>query len=192
MEKIVSKERHKSKERFNQLLIGLVFIFLMILSTFGYSLSTSDKEEQGNKKVVYNGYEFLNSNGFWRMSIQDMQFTFRYNPKEVYRIPGKINDLNSYYDLPLYIQSENSESSSEIYMNLNQLVQRIQPACLNNSNCTGNYPTKDCNSNFIIIKESNITGIEQNSSCVFIQGTEEDMLKVVDEFLFKIMGIEEE
>jgi len=118
MEKIVSKERHKSKERFNQLLIGLVFIFLMILSTFGYSLSTSDKEEQGNKKVVYNGYEFLNSNGFWRMSIQDMQFTFRYNPKEVYRIPGKINDLNSYYDLPLYIQSENSESSSEIYMNL--------------------------------------------------------------------------
>jgi len=190
MEKIVSKETKKSKERFNQLLIGLIFIFLMVLSTFGYSLSSGDEEAQGSENIEYNGYKFTKNNDYWLMDIQGMQFAFHYNPKEVNLIPGNVSYLNSYMGKPLYIQSENGDASSEIYMNLNQIAQRIQYACINGSNCTGDYPTKDCDSNFIIIKEDNITGIEQDNGCVFLQGPEEDMLKIVDEFLFKIMGIQ--
>lgn len=188
MKRILSREKQKSKERFNQLLIGIIFIFLLILSVFG--LRTGYDEEQDNEKIVYNGLEFIKNNGFWIMNAQGMQFAFRYNPKEVNIIPGNVSYLDAYVDEPLYIQSDNSEASSEIYINLNQIAQRIQYACLNNTNCTGDYPIKDCDSNFIVIKKDNITGIEQDNSCVFLQGPEEDIVKIADEFLFKIMGIQ--
>ncbi len=191
MKQIISREKQKSKERFNQLIIGTVILFILILSTFGYSLSSRDEETQGSEKLVYNGYEFTKNNGFWLMSVQNMQFAFKYNPKEVDIIPGNVSYIDAYLDKPLYIQSDNGEASSEIYMNLNQIAQRIQYACLNESECTGDYPVKDCNSNFIIIKEDNITGIEQDNGCVFLHGPRENTLKIVDEFLFKIMGIQE-
>lgn len=193
MRKIASKEKQKSKERFNQLIIGLIFIFLMLLSVFGYSLGSGDNEETSTSdKVVYNGLEFVKSNNYWTLNVQNMRFAFKYNPKEVYKIPGNLSYIDSYVDVPLYIQSEDGEAATEVYMNLEQIAQRIQYACLNESDCEGDYPIKDCSSNFIIIKRNNITSIEQNDGCVFIQGKEEDMLKIVDEFLFKIMGIETE
>jgi hypothetical protein len=76
-------------------------------------------------------------------------------------------------------------------MNLNQVVQRMQPACLDAENCEGDIPVKDCNSTFIIIRESNTTSIEQNASCVFISAPKDQLVATTDEFLFKILGIED-
>src|SRR4030042_3571812 len=185
MRKIISPEKQKSKERFNQLIVGLVLIFLMMLSVLGYSLNSKDEEEI-SKKILYNGYEFNEVNGFWVLNAGQFKFIFNYNPEEVSKSYSNLSYIDTYYDKPLYFYSENSEATSEIYVNLNQFVQRFQPACLNDSNCTGNYPVKDCSSNFIIIKIDNSSSIEQNQSCVFIQGPEEEIVKLTDEFLFKI------
>ena len=188
---ITAKAKQKSKERFNQILVGLVLVFLMMLSILGYSLSGRNGEEQGEEKITYNGVEFINKGGYWILEAEKFQFIFTYNPKEVMQINSEIKYLDSYIGKPLYIESDSDEASTEIYINLKDIVQRMQPACLNESKCENeNLPIRDCSNNFIIIQESNLTNIEQNQNCVFISASEEDLLKITDEFLFKILGIE--
>jgi hypothetical protein len=188
----LTKEKAKNKQRFNQILVGIVLIGLMFLSVLGYALSGRFDEDAGKEKIIYNGIEFTNQNGFWVADIEGYQFIFRYNPNEVPKIYSFVNYVNTYYNLPLYIQSIDDVAITEIYTNLNQFVERIQPACLNEDECEGDFPIKSCEdeNNFIIIQESNITDIIQNQSCVFIQGPKEDLVEITDEFLFKILGIE--
>ncbi len=187
--RLLSAKDKKSKDRFNQLLIGLVLIFIMFLSVLGYALSGNQDEKSDNGKVVYNGLEFVNQNGYWTTSLENFQFNFKYNPNEVEVIESTLNYANSYYDKPLYIKSDDSSATSEIYINLNQIVQRMQNACIDEEGCEGDLPIKDCNDNFIIIKENNLTSITQNESCVFINGPRENLTMIVDAFLFKILGI---
>ena len=190
MRKILTKREQKSKERFNQIIVGLVLVFLLMFSIVGYSLIGRDSSSQDEEKVIYNGLEFTKVNEFWVLEQEGAEFIFRYNPEEVERIDSQINYINSYLNQPLYIYSENLESTSEIYTNMNKLVQRMQNACLNKEDCEGDLPIKGCDSNFIIIRESDITGITQNQSCVFIEGPKENLVRITDEFLFKILGIE--
>ena len=66
----------------------------------------------------------------------------------------------------------------------------MQKACPEYVNCTDeDLPTKTCEDNFIIIKEGNYSNIIQDENCVFIEGKQEDLVQIVDEFLFKILGI---
>ena len=192
MRRITTKAKQKSKERFNQIIVGIVLVFLMLLSIIGYSLSGRSGQKESEGKIIYNGVEFIQKAGYWTLETESFQFIFSYNPKEVVQIDSELKYLDSYLNKPLYIQTDSNEAATEIYTNLKQIVQRIQPACLNDSDneCKGNLPFKDCSNNFIIIQESNLTNIYQNQSCVFISGPKEDLIKVTDEFLFKILGIE--
>jgi len=187
--RILSAKEKKSKDRFNQLLVGLVLIFLMLLSTLGYALSGNQEENDNSGKVSYNGVEFINQNGYWVTTIQDLQFRFDYNPKEVEPIESNLNYVNLYYNKPLYIQSDDSLATSEIYINLNEVAERMQNACINESECEGDLPVKDCSNNFIIIEEDETISINQNESCVFIKGPKENLTMITDEFLFNMLGI---
>jgi hypothetical protein len=189
MRRILTKKQQKRKERFNQIIVGIVLIFLMMLSIIGYSLIGRNSDEEQGEKVIYNGIEFINKNGFWVVALEDTQLIFKYNPQEVEKIDSLVNNLNSYYNQPLYIYSENTEASNEIYKNMNPFVERMQNACLEEG-CGEDLPVKNCSNNFIIIREKNITGINQNQSCVFIEGPKENLVRLTDEFLFKVFGIE--
>ena len=194
MQRILTQEEKKSKERFKQIIVGLVLIFIMVLSTLGYSLFNQEENNpssQGQEKIVYNEVEFIKTNDFWVTNIEGKQFIFKYNPNETERFNSQLKSIGSYYDEPLYVSSKNKIAISEIYNNLNDVVQRMQEACVEGEDCEGNFPTKDCGSNFMIIKESNMTKITQNKSCVYIEGSSENMIKLTDEFLFKILGITE-
>lgn len=187
--RIFSAKDKKSKDRFNQILVGLVLIFIMFLSVLGYALSGNQEESDNGKKVVYNGFEFVNQNGYWKNNLDNFQFGFRYNPNEVQIIEADLNYANTYYDKPLYLESEDMQATSEIYTNLNQIAQRMQNACIDENDCEGDLPVKDCSNNFIIIKEAPVASIIQNESCVFISGPKENLTMITDEFLFNILGI---
>lgn len=192
MRKILTQDEKKSKERFKQIIVGTVLIFIMLLSTLGYSLlSKDDNSSSQGKKVVYNGLEFIKTNDFWVANINNVQFIFKYNPNEIERVDSTLNGVDSYYNQPLYIYSDNAEAISEIYNNLNNIAQRIQKACVEDERCEGDFPVKDCNNNFIIIKENNLTRINQTRGCVFIEGSSENIMNLTDEFLFKILKIVE-
>ena len=194
MRRISSKYQENKKRRRNQFIIGSVLIFVMFSSVLGFAFSNphsggrvDDINSNNVNSINYNGFEFTEQNSFWILNQNNINFIFRNNPHEVPRINSELKDLNNYNGKPLYIFSESIEAESEIYTNLFQLVERIQNACL--EECDENLPIKTCEDNFIIIKEGD-EKIVQDNNCVFITGKIEDLTKLSDEFLYKILGVE--
>jgi hypothetical protein len=200
MRKIISKEEKDKKTRRNQLLIGGILILIML---FGYgAISLNNKSDTTEEdRIKYNGIDFIKDNsGYWNFAIQGQQFIIINNPENI----SKINflstlNLNYYSNKPLYFVGDIGEGSSEISRNLaNRFVLRIQQACLDEKECKGNFPIKNCSSdNMIIFKEisnneteNNVTEtMYQEENCVFIFSKYENQSKYADKFLFKLLGI---
>jgi hypothetical protein len=190
MRKITSQYKKDKKKKRNGIIVGILLIGVMFFGIFGYSFQGGDKEEEINK-LDYNGFKFIEQNGYWFTNIGNLQFAFKYNPQQTENINPELNDLNNYYNKPLYISSNNNEAELEIYRNLfspNKIVQRMQYACL--EECEEDLPVKACDDNFIIIREGEVNKITQEENCVFIEGNQEDLTKLTDEFLFNILGIQ--
>jgi len=193
MRKIISKQEEARKKKRNQLIVGFALIFIMLLSVLGYSFSGGN---ESTTKIKYNGFNFIKQDDFWILNMKNFNFIFKNNPNQVEKINSDLKNLENYYGKPLYMYSKNYDAELEIYKNLfyyNQIVQRMQDACLegNQTDCDETLPVKNCEDNFIIIKENNETKIIQENNCVFIEGKQEELTKITDEFLFKILGIEE-
>jgi hypothetical protein len=193
MQKIISKEEKLKKEKRNQLIVGGILILLMLLSTIGYAL-TGRNEGSSSVKVNYKGINFVKSSDYWVFSYNGNSFSTRYHPEETKNISfsNKLT-LSDYTKKPLYFVSESGQPNIEIARNLNNIILRIQPACLSSSDCSGNYPVKDCSQdNVIIVKKpvNNETGkIYQSEKCVFINVNEEEETRYADAFLFSILKI---
>lgn len=187
MRKITSKKDAEKKQKRNNTLIGIILVIVMLFSVIGYGFM--DTSSEGKKKIEYNGFEFINSEGYWFLKKGDSNFRFIYNPLETEGTSVKsLKTLENYLDKPLYVSSESVDAEYEILGNLQQFVQRAQYACLEKE-CEENLPVKTCEENFIIIELGEENEITQKENCVFIKGKEEDILKISDEFLFNILGV---
>jgi hypothetical protein len=190
MRRIVSKHQEGKKKRRNQITIGVILIFVMVISTLGFALQGFGgfgEEDDGSSvnNIEYNGFEFVNQNGLWVLG----NFIFRNVPQQVEDIGFVSSTINDYQGKPLYIDSESEEAELEILINLGNIALRTQKACIEKRGCEENRPTKTCTDNFIIIRESNISNILQQDNCVFIEGASEDLTQLTDQFLFKVLGI---
>ena len=202
MRRLLSKYEENKKRKRNQLTVGLVLIFLMFFSTVGFAFQvvtkTGGKGGQINQQIQtqtinYNGFEFREQSGFWILNKDNINFVFRNNPYQVTKIDSVINPLNNYLNRPLYINSESIEAESEVQTNLLQFVEEIENACLEKCNENEQLQIRSCEDNFIIIKEiteNEQSGISQENNCVFIKGKKTDLVKLTDEFLFKLLGVE--
>ena len=188
MRKLKAKGSEAKRQKKNQIIIGGILIFVMFGSVFGVIVGSFNSDNT-NSKIEYNGFEFVKQSNFWVLEIGDLYFMFRYNPNEVQEIETEVKFLNNYYNKPLYISSEDTSATSEIVSNLNQVTLRMQNACLYEESCEGDLPIKTCEDNFIIIQKKNDTRIVQEDNCVFIQGPQENLTRISDEFLFSILGI---
>lgn len=191
MRKIHSKKEQARKERRMQIIIGILLLFVMLFSTLGYAFQR-DSSEESSTKEIYNGIEFNQNNGFWVANINSLNLISTNLPEEN-NISTKINSLSEYYNQPLYISSTNSFARAEVERNLNpnyynNIVARMQEACFDEE-CEIDAPLKTCENNFIIIRKSENSNITQEDNCVFIEGKEEDLVMLVDEFLFKLFEI---
>jgi hypothetical protein len=193
MRKIISKKESEKKSKRNQLLVGIILIGVMIFSVLAYSFGADSGNPDSGAKISYNGFEFVQENGLWHVNIGNYQFSFLYTPREVMKINTTLKSLNSYKDQPLYIYSESPEAENEILRNLfynTGFAQRVQNVCLEGEECGKDLPIKNCTENFIIIRESNETGIRQENNCVFIEGNRIILVGLSDSFLFKVLGIQ--
>ncbi len=190
--KLETKTESQKKEKKKQWVLAIILGVILFGSTFGIIIDSFGNQ---STKVKYNGNNFENIGGYWVTQINGLNLVMVNNPKQTESIQSKINTLQNYYSKPLYIYSENVEAETEIYNNLapqfNAVVERIQKACPQNKNCSDSIPKKSCTDNFIIIEYSNSSTLRQENNCVYIQGTPENILKIVDEFLLKLMGIKE-
>ncbi len=193
MKKIATKTLERKKQRRNNLIISIILILVISLSVFGI-VANSFSSTNSSEFTEYQGYKFYSQGDFWALDMGDFSFVFKYLPSELDNISVEINELNlvtNYGGNPLYFSSENSYSTYEIYQNLNQIVSKTQLACLTEEDCQEDLPIKTCEDNFIILKKSETNKIIQQDNCVFIEGTEEDLAKLTDLFLYKIFGIKE-
>ena len=185
MRKIVSKQSDEKRRRINHLIVGGSLIFLMLAGIFGYSFQFwigDNSSQEDSQKVNYNGFEFEEVNGFWVLNKEGVNYIFRYNPNQIQAVSSQVNSLNSYSDKPLYIYSENVQAESEIRTNLFSHVESIE--------IIENEPTINCEDNSLIIKKGQ-SGLIQDGNCVYITGSEYELLKMTDEFLFKVLGVRE-
>ncbi|PIO08814.1 hypothetical protein COU59_00160 [Candidatus Pacearchaeota archaeon CG10_big_fil_rev_8_21_14_0_10_34_12] len=192
MRKIESKHSEGKRRRRNQMVVGIVLIFVMFFSVLGYGFQsvtdTGEDTSSSGEKITYNGFTFTKQNNFWILNNDGKNFIFRTNPNEVPAINSIVNNIESYKGKPLYIYSENPEQESEIRTNLASYVLRVQAACPENKACSEDIPSKTCEDNFIIIEEGD-EKIVQNENCVYITSKKEDLTGMADSFLFKVLGI---
>lgn len=194
MRKLTNPKNKDKKQRRNQLILGMFLVLTMMLSTFAIVIDSLQNKNQNS--VKYNGYKFEVSNGYWATTAGQYQFFFRFNPLETKNFSASFDGITlklvqNYIGKPLYLYSQDSYASQELAQNLRPFVERYQPACLEQTNCPQDIPIKDCTNNFIIYKISNSTSVRQQDNCVFIEGKQEDLVYLTDEFLFKILGIKQ-
>ena len=191
MRRIVSKHHKRKTIRRNQLILGAFLIFVMFGSVLGFALQGGSKnfQEDSSSTITHNGLDFENINGRWITNINGLNFVFQYNPQLLGNSVQTTRIINDYSQRPLYVNSENLDAESEIFINLGQIASRIQLACLEGEECLDKtLPTKTCEDNFISIKIANESGIRQDGNCVFIYGPERSLLRNVDSFLLDILG----
>ena len=197
MRKIQTAEIRAQKARKKKILVGVVLIFLMVVSTLGYSLMQGDGDEDDSSKVEENGRIFYRQNGIWVTSIEEETYGFQYLPSEVLNVSVEGDyDLERYTNQLLYYISP-SEGVIEILNNLQRYVLRYQGACLNETDCEEDLPVKDCRSNLIVTaplgmpqsiggKIDNETRVYNNEGCVYLVG---DSIKAADAFLYKVLKV---
>jgi len=194
MKKIVTKDMKKKQDRRNQLIIGIILIGLMLFSTVGFALNGSDDESSENV-VEYNGIEFrVAESGYWNFVIQGFEFNVLHNPLEVEDINFlNLKSLPDYQDKPLYFVGESQEGISELARNLNYFVSRINSACLDEDNCEGDYPIKNCSVDNVIVIEEIEEGereqIIQEENCIFVSSSLRNETRYADALLFDLIGV---
>ena len=186
--KITSKQDEEKRKRKNQIIVGVVLVVLMLFSILGYSFG-SNSDSGATQTIKYNGYEFTSSGGYWNLNIGGTVFSFISHPKDTYLIDSDLKSLTSYYGKPLYLYSENREAEAEIYRNLYPIAGEMTYACPEGKSCDKNVSTRTCTDNFIIIRESENAMVYQEEGCVFIEGQGDNLAKMADGFLLKIMGV---
>jgi len=200
MKKIITRSEQDKKRKKNQFIIGIILIALMLFSTLGYALSGNSEDNTNSKKIEYKGIEFLQDNsGYWHFNVQGYDFVTKYNPEEVKDVSFfNYLTLQNYANKPLYFVGDYQEPIYEISRNINPFVARFNNACLDEENCKGNFPVKNCSEdNIIIIQEIDYDSesevkenILQQDNCIFITANLGNQTKYADALLFKLLRAE--
>jgi hypothetical protein len=182
MRKIMTKEEIEKSNRRKQIILGVILIFLLVISTAGFSWLSKDGEE--SRIVEERGIKFYNQNGVWLTQIGETIFSFSYLPSEVENLTI-IGDysLEEYHNQPLYL-NKIEDGGVEVLTNLNDYILRYQKACAEEP-CEEDWPLKDCSNNFIIFKDGE-NEVYKEENCVYIVG---DQIKGADAFLYKVLNI---
>lgn len=191
--KLEIKEDTKKKQKRNQWILGIILIVVMFGSVFGVIVGSIDNSQVEEEKIIYGGLEFQNQAGYYLLNLGDRTFYFSESPQEYSSLEYEMNltmNLADFLGYPLYIESEDYLTLQEVAQNIQGYPERIQPACVDEETCFDTeYPIKDCSNNFIIIRESENNNIYEKDSCIFIEGKQEDLLKLTDIAILKILGI---
>ena len=196
------------------MILGAVMIGLLVFASLGYSLMSAEGD---NKRSVSElGFDFFRDGGLWKVDISGEIFGFQYLPSEVDDVDVNLSvELGMYSGEVLYFVNPN-EGASEVLNNIERYVLRYQESCLrqdsgirdlelgtgedndlgNLTNCVGDLPVKDCDSNLIIFVpqsdmtllglDGNETRVYGNESCVYLVG---DSVRAADAFLYEVLDI---
>ncbi len=183
MRKIISQQEKDKKRKRNQIILGIFLIFIMFGSVISFVLpfntNTETNQTAERQTISYNGFEFAKQNDFWILNLNDSSFIFKHNPYEIKNLDFEVNP-DDFQNKVFGIYSENISAESEIRVNLLQFFGRLNSI---------NLEPKNCEENFIIIKASQNNEIIKKANCIYISGKQEDLVKLTDEFIFRLLGV---
>ncbi len=185
--KIITKEEKERKVRRNQIIMGVLLIVLMVLSTVGFAFTDNFNNEE---KIKYNNVKFTKDSGYWSFNVNGNNFLTLFSPKETEDISSIEISIQDYIEKPLYLIGDDGEHFSEIAINLNGIVKRINRACLDEKDCKEDFPVKDCSNNIIIFEDSKENMIDKKENCVFIKSGYSEFIRYTDRFLFDLLDIQ--
>ncbi len=198
MRKIVSKYEEEKRKKRNQLLIGGVLIIVMLVSVLGYAFqnyiygNNITTGTNSTQYITYNGINFQNESGFWDANYSGNILAFTYNPSQIpsQDLTNISKTITDFSDKTLYIYSKDYNAESEIRSNLYPFVNSIIDACPAGMQCsqTQSVQNIDCNNNFIIIQNGS-NEVRQVQNCIYISGEGQDLIKTIDNILFKMFGV---
>ena len=191
MRKIQVRELIEQKRKQNNMILGAILIGIMILSTVGYSFYHEEKDNSntGANTISYNGFEFVKSQDYWLLQINDKTFYFQNLPNETQEIDiGMNKDIADFVNKPLYLSSQGA-GAQEILLNLQGYVLRSQLACVEDEKCENNFPEKNCSNNFIIFQNKEFNKIVEEENCIYIIYKTEDEVKMGDAFVYRVLGV---
>lgn len=170
------------KEQRRKRISGIFIISLLLLSTLGFAFSMVNFGGQNVQEQVQG---FSNNGQYWIYTAGNQQYLFTHHLEEVnassYNVSKTIADFSG---RQIYIDSQLTGGLQEVYSSLGPYLGRVNEACY--GPCNRDLPERDCSSEpFIVIRESNISSITENQSCIFINGN----MKTLDAFLYKVLGI---
>lgn len=202
--KIVSARDIEKRNQRNQIIVGIILVSLMLFSVLGYAFqgrdsNSDDSNDSENGVYKYNGYEFLYQNGLWALDFLNSFLLFSYYPSsgQILGFESLNKSYEEYENKTVYFYSESQEAETELKMNLLLLTKNIQEICLENKNCEdSSLPVKSCSSvgtdEIIVIQENTQQKIQQMGNCVIISGEQESLIRLTDEFLFRLFKIKTE
>lgn len=170
MRKVGTSDLESKKRKRSVAILSFFMLAILLFGTVGYAFSfyvSGGNSVDNQDQVVYEG--------------QDKIYTF--SRSEVSDIAVVIdNTYVNYQNYPLYVISNNSLISGEIYNAFQGVSSRVQEACL--GDCDKDLPELDCSDgrNVIVFEESDESTVYQEDNCIFIEGS----LKSVDAFLYRI------
>jgi hypothetical protein len=179
------KHDKEKKAKRNRMILGVSLIFIMFFSVVAYAIVglvdfSSPEIEPNTETKTYNGFEFSNQAGFWFLEKDSRSFIFRNHPDEIQELNSEIKSLEEYSDKVLYISSEDELAEAEVRTNIFYFVEKIERVNFEDN----------CEENFIVIREANKNNIFVQENCIFIEGEKENLVKLTDSFLFKLLGIQ--
>lgn len=188
MNRIMTKEDIEKKEKRNKLILGIVLVALMLFSTAGYALFSSEKT--GTIKVQYKGIDFIyGEDGYWHFFINNVEFATQHNPLETENITSSLTArLESFSNQNLYFTYDSERyATEELARNIGRLSSRVQYVCL--GECEQDLPVKNCTENIILVQDSNQTLIKQEDNCIYILSNTENSVRAADKLIFDLLGI---
>ena len=192
---LTSKEEARKKQKKNQRILGLVLIIVMFGSVFGVIVGSfnSRSSEETNYTTTYGGLDFTFEGQYFQLNLGQKSFYFTESPSTYGNLDYTMNlskNIASLYSKPLYIDAEDYYVSNEIYQNLQGYPERMQMACLENSTCSdATLPIKDCSDNLIVARTAEENKIYEKDGCIFIEGQQQDLLKLTDITILKLLGV---
>lgn len=197
--KLISAEEREAKEQRNKKIIVIILGLIMVISSASYAFMSFEKTDSGTTSVdkkTFGGIDFSKTEtGTWKFTIQSYNFETQYNPEETMNVSIILTKtMQSYSGKPLYFGLDKLEDSAtygkaEIAQNLGSFILRYQDSCLT-TNCTENYPIKNCtDNNVIIFKQAEKSRINEQNSCVVVEYNNDEEIMAADALIFKLLGL---
>jgi hypothetical protein len=187
MKKIETEADKERKKKRNNLIVGLIMIFLIGLSSLGYAIM-SKTDSASVKPIKYGNLEFTKSNDLWSATINSKVYYFYDLPTSIENVStAEAIKLDDFYGKTVYFVNINSAIKTLSYA-LDGIASRTQEACLEKTNCTNPaLPIKNCNDSVIVFDASKIdTKIYKINNCVFLEG---NSFKAVDKLMYGFFNI---